>query len=353
MKRTVKSISVYDLKPNMFLDKDLIINGITLVGNGVPLTALMIKKISQFYTYDGISIYIDEKERSVPSSETSVVKSLTRTEDLLNYFVDKIDIFLSNIDKNSKLDLNDIRTMSKSLLDDSSDYSSILQSITKSRTIDEYLVRHCVNVAFLSSMLGRWLDLSKNDLILLTYAAFLHDIGKTMVNPKILNKPTQLTKLEFEEIKKHSIYSYNLVRTIPYLDKSVGLGVLMHHERLDGSGYPLHLKEDKINTFAKIIGITDTFDAMTSDKVYRKKQVPLKVLEIMQRECITVLDYDYLSIFIKQMLNYYIGQSVKLNNGSIGQIVKIDINNIYSPLISIGQSFVDLNTQNDLFIIDF
>jgi HD-GYP domain-containing protein (c-di-GMP phosphodiesterase class II) len=201
-------------------------------------------------------------------------------------------------------------------------------------------------------MLGKWIDLPNKDLTLLTYAAFLHDIGKTKVNQTILNKPSSLTKLEFEDIKKHAIYSYELIKNIPYLDESVGLGVLMHHERLDGTGYPLGLKEDKINSFAKIIAITDMFDAMTSDKVYKKKQNPFKVLEIMQHDCMGLLDYNYLSIFIQQMSNYYTGEMVTLSNGSIGKIIIIDLNNIARPLISIDSTFIDLSVEKDVFIVD-
>ncbi|MBU3111920.1 HD-GYP domain-containing protein [Clostridium lacusfryxellense] len=352
MKKNIKNVSVYELKPNMILAKDLIINSITLVAKEISLNESMIKKILEFYPNDNLYIYASEEETLLPTSQNLNVHSLIQTENLLNYFSKQISNFLDNIDKNSKLNLTAIRTMSKDLLDNQNDYGSLLKSITKSRTIDEYLVRHCVNVAFLSSMLGKWLNLSNKDLTLLTYAAFLHDIGKTMINPKILNKPAKLTKSEFEEIKKHSVYSYELVRTIPYLDESVSSGVLMHHERLDGSGYPLHLKEDKISAFAKIIGITDTFDAMTSDKVYRKKQCPLKVLEIMQRDYMALFDYHYLSLFIDKMANYYTGEIVKLSNGKFGTIIKIDINNISSPLVSIDSTFVDLNTEKDIYILD-
>jgi len=242
--------------------------------------------------------------------------------------------------------------MSKEILDNLNDYGSILKSITNSRNIDEYLTRHCVNVALLSSMLGKWLNLPKNELMLLTYAAFLSDIGKTKVNPTILNKPSKLTESEFDEVKKHSFYAYDLIKNIPSLDKSVILGVLTHHERLDGSGYPLGLKEDKINTFAKIIAITDMFDAMTSDRVYSQKQNPLNVLEIMQHDCIGLLDYNYINTFIRKMPNYYTGEMVKLNNGCIGKIIEIDINNISKPLISVDSNFIDLQKEKDLFIIE-
>jgi HD-GYP domain-containing protein (c-di-GMP phosphodiesterase class II) len=351
MKANVKSVSIYELKPNMIIAEDLTLNGLTLVTREMALTGAMIKKILEFYPSDYIYIYADE-EVVAPTLQSSRQQALLKTENVLNDFSNNIDSFLSNIQQNSKPDLTEIKTMSKEILESLNDYGSILKSITNSRTIDEYLIRHCVNVAFLSSMLGRWLDLSNKDLTLLTYAAFLHDIGKTKIDHTILNKSSKLTKLEFEEIKKHSVYSYDLIKDIPYLDKSVSLGVLMHHERIDGSGYPLGLKEQRISTFGKIIAITDMFDAMTSDKVYSKKQNPFKVLEIMQHDCMGLLDYNYLTIFIKQMSNYYTGEMVKLNNGSVGKIIKIDINNISNPLISIDSNFVDLSKEKNLFITE-
>ena len=352
MKQKVKSISIYKLKPNMILAEDLILNGLTLVTKEIALNSSMIKKILEFYPSDNISIYDHEQDITATISQKSRQEKIIETENVINHFSSRMDNFLNSLDKNAELDLTEIRTMSKEILDNLTDYDSILRSITNSRNIGEYLRRHSVNVALLSSMLGKWLNFSKKDLTLLTYAAFLHDIGKTKVDQTILNKPSKLTKLEFEEIKKHSVYSYELVRNIPYLDESVGLGVLMHHERLDGSGYPLHLKEEKINAFAKIIGIIDMFDAMTADKVYGKKQNPFMVLNFMQHDCMGLFDYNYLNTFVKQMLNYYTGEMVMLSNGSIGKIIKIDTNNIALPLISIDSNFMDLSNEKDIFITE-
>lgn len=348
----VKSINIYKLIPNMILAEDLILSGITLVAKGIALNSSMIKKILESYPLDTISIYAKEEEETLPIHQNTRQESFIETENILNHFTTRIDVFLNNIEKNKELDLTEVRTMSKEILENLTDYDSIIRSITNSRNVDEYLTRHSVNVALLSSMLGKWLDFSKKDLTLLTYAAFLHDIGKTQVNQTILNKTTKLTKLEFEEIKRHSVYSYDLVKNIPYLDEAVSLGVLMHHERLDGTGYPLHLKEEKINAFAKIIGITDMFDAMTSDKVYRKKQNPFLVLEIMQHDCMGLFDYNYLNTFVTQMSNYYTGETVKLSDGSIGKVIKIDLNYISKPLIAIDSGFIDLSTEKDIFITE-
>jgi HD-GYP domain-containing protein (c-di-GMP phosphodiesterase class II) len=352
VQKRAKNISIYDLKPSMILSEDLVLNGLTLVTKEIELTDSMIKKILEFYPSNTIRIYEQGEEAIASALKYLREQSSIQTENTLSNFSNSINNFLSKIGQSSEPDLTEIRTMSKEILDNFNDYGSILKSITNSRNIDEYLMRHCVNVALLSSMLGTWLNLSKNDLTLLTYAAFLHDVGKTKVNPNVLNKSSKLTKLEFEEAKRHSIYSYELVKNIPYLDNSVSLGVLMHHERLDGSGYPLGLKEDKISTFAKIIGITDIFDAMTSDRTYSKKQNPFKVLEIMQHDCMGLLDYNYLSTFIKQMANYYTGEMVNLSNGSVGKIIKIDLNNISRPLISVDSNFIDLSKEKDIFIIE-
>jgi len=352
MKQKVKSINIYELQPSMMLAEDLILNGLTLVTKKVALNNLIIEKILEFYPSNTISICSYEEKEAPSSSQNLRAQSIIQTEVLLNNFSKKIDKFLKTIKKDTKPDLTEIRNMTKEILDDISDYGAIIKTLTNSRNIDERLTRHCVNVALLSSMLGRWLDLPTKDLTLLTYASFLHDIGKTMVNPTILNKTSKLTKLELEEIKKHSIYSYELVRNIPFLDESVSFGVLMHHERLDGSGYPLHLKDDKINSFAKIIGITDTFDDMTAGGAYVKKQNPLKVLDVLQHDCIGLLDYSYINTFIKHMSNYYTGETVKLNNGSIGKIIKIDLNNISRPLLSIDSNFIDLSVEKELSIIE-
>lgn len=353
MKPNVKSISIYELEPNMILAENLVLDGVTLVAMGIELNSSVIKKIVEFYPSNTVRINASGEELIVPISQNSRQQSLIQTENILNRFSNKIDIFLDNLQKNSEPDLTEIKIMSKEILENLNDYGSIIKNITNSKNIDEYLTHHCVNVALLSSMLGKWLNLPESELTLLTHAAFLSDIGKTKINPIILNKPSKLTEPEFDEVKKHSFYAYDLIKNIPLLDKSVISGVLMHHEHLNGSGYPLGLKEAKINTFAKIIAIADTFDAMTSDRVYTKKQNPLKVLEVLQHDCIDLLDYNYITTFVRHMSNYYTGEIVKLNTGSIGKIIKIDINNISKPLISIDSNFIDLQKEKDLFIMDF
>lgn len=353
MDLTVKTISIYDLEPDMILAENLIVNSLILVAEGTILTISMVKRIIEICPFNTIHVYETQEEINVPNLSNSRERKLIQTENIINRFSNKMDTFLDTLENKLEADITLIKNMTKEILDDLTDYGCILKCISNSSTIDSYLTRHCVNVALLSSMLGTWLNLSKDDLNLLTTTAFLSDIGKTKVDPVILNKPSKLSDTEFIEIKNHSIYAYELIKNIPSLEPAVISGVLSHHERLDGSGYPQGLKEDKISSFAKIIAITDMFEAMTSERSYCKKKHPLAVLEFMQHECIGLLDYSYLTIFIKNMLNYYTGEMVKLNNGCVGNIVKIEIDAISKPLISIQSNFIDLNKEKDLFILDF
>jgi HD-GYP domain-containing protein (c-di-GMP phosphodiesterase class II) len=107
----------------------------------------------------------------------------------------------------------------------------------------------------------------------------LHDIGKLYIPREILKKPSQLTVYEFEEIKRHTILGYDILKKSDRLNMTSAYIALGHHERYDGSGYPLHLKSEGIQIFARIVAVADVYDALTSDRVYRKKLKPHEVYE--------------------------------------------------------------------------
>ena len=176
------------------------------------------------------------------------------------------------------------------------------------------IYRHSINVAILSNLLGKWIGLDEKKIHLLTYSGLLHDIGKTKIDSKIFNTNNSLSEDDFKIVKSHPLLGYNIVKEINFLDKSVAQGILMHHERLDGSGYPLGLQDDKISQFGKIIAIADVFDAINSNRSYRKKKAPFESLQIIKKESFGKLDYTYCNIFLHHMFSYYVGKDVVLNN---------------------------------------
>lgn len=253
--------------------------------------------------------------------------------------------------KNSTID--EIRNISQILQIHMTDYNAILNDIVMYGSGEDCIYRHGLNVAMLSYVLGMWLGLDKSKLDLLTYAALLHDIGKTKVDFNVLNKKRDFSDDDFTTIKNHSLLGYKIVQNINFLDKSVSQGILMHHERLDGSGYPLGIKVDKISQFARIIAIADIFDAVNSNRIYRKRKTPLEAARIIKRESFGKLDYEYCNVFLDHILSYYNGKEVILNDKTKATLVKVDINSLDKPLLLLEDGFLELIESPDLYIEKF
>lgn len=136
---------------------------------------------------------------------------------------------------------------------------------------DGYTVDHCHRINRLSMMVGEKIGLNSKQMKSLNIASFLHDVGKLKIPLEILQKPEALTSEEWDIMKKHSSYGREILEEIglPFL-VDAGKVVEQHHERYDGKGYPKGLSKDEIRIESSIISVVDSFDAMTSDRVYRK-----------------------------------------------------------------------------------
>lgn len=161
-----------------------------------------------------------------------------------------------------------------------------------------YHYAHDVAISLLSAFLGEKMGYKKGEWLQIGLAGCLSNIGMSQISPKILNKESGLSDEEREEVKKHTVYSYRLVEPISILTQGVKLAVLQHHERLDGSGYPLGLQENKIHSFARIIAVSDTFLAMTSERYHQAKQSPQIVLEQLQTEHDLTLDQAIVQVLV-------------------------------------------------------
>jgi HD-GYP domain-containing protein (c-di-GMP phosphodiesterase class II) len=250
------------------------------------------------------------------------------------------------------LDMERVHEVSQSLSNNFDSINDLVFCLSKVRSINEYTYTHSLNVSLLCSLLGSWLNLSHTHIEQLSYCGILHDIGKSKVSPEILNKPGALTPEEFDEIKKHPVTAYKMLEQDDSISKDVALGVLMHHEREDGSGYPFGLKSDQIHYYAKILAVVDVYDAMTSNRVYKKRQPPFDVLEMYESEYLTKCDAGIMLTFLKHISSFYIGTSVKLSDGSTGEIVYINHNRISRPLIKSNDSIIDLSSRPELKIVE-
>jgi putative nucleotidyltransferase with HDIG domain len=218
------------------------------------------------------------------------------------------------------------------------------------RSADEYTFIHSVNVAFYSMMLAKWLNLSAaeiNDAIL---AGLLHDVGKMRIPGEILNKTAKLTADEFERMKKHTLYGYELVNNIKGLSEDIKNAVLLHHERMDGSGYPFGYQSNKLNRYTRIVAIADVFDAMTAERVYKRQSTPFEAFGMFQTEGTRIFDIGMLNTFMSRMPSYLTGIKVLLSNGEAGDIVFVPLQSVTNPIIKIKEDYIDLSSMQTVKI---
>ncbi|MFC5451996.1 HD-GYP domain-containing protein [Paenibacillus aestuarii] len=207
---------------------------------------------------------------------------------------------------------------------------------------DEYTYQHSVQVGMLSYYLATWLGKPEKEARIIGKAGYLHDIGKSKVDPEILKKPGKLTADEFSEVQKHTIYGYEIIRK-SLKDDTLALVALQHHERMDGSGYPLKKTETQIHSYASIVAVADIYSAMISDRIYQEKRDLLYVLKELHRMSFGQLDPKLTQVFIRNMIPNFIGKKVLLSDGRKGLIVMTNPSDFFNPLIKINENFVDLS----------
>lgn len=250
-----------------------------------------------------------------------------------------------------QLPLLDIRTKLEQLTRNIEVYNSLTFSPRRSG-VNDYLLHNSILVALTSFQLAKWQGMQQRDWIPIALAGLLHDIGNMRVDEAILLKPTKLTAPEFEELKKHTIIGYNLLKNIAGINEGVKLAALQHHERHDGSGYPLGIRGDKIHPYAKLVAVTDMYHAMTTSRQYKKAASPYLVLEQLMKDAFGRLDPALVQLFINKLTAFHNGTVVRLNDGAVAEIVFTDRNNPTRPMVNMNGRIVNLAIERDRFIQD-
>jgi len=215
--------------------------------------------------------------------------------------------------------------------------SLILSLINALAPVDEYLQRHCVNVGLLNGLQGQWLGLKKKDVDELVLIGLLHDCGKALIPPKVLNVPRKLTLVEYEVIKMHAVYSYELLGEF---HETVRHAARCHHEKVNGDGYPDGLPPGKIGLEARITAISDIYDAMVSQRAYKRPRSPFNILSVISKLKDSELDARLVDVFIRYMPQELLDKQVMMSNGSVGSVHEIDPEEIEYPMIKMNGSVI-------------
>lgn len=227
--------------------------------------------------------------------------------------------------------------------------SNVFDMIHSLRSYDDATYTHCINVALISNIIGQWLKLSEEDIEIATQAGLFHDIGKLLIPGEIITKPAKLTPDEYSIVQTHPQQGYQILKDLN-LSEHIKNAALMHHERCDGTGYPLHLMGPQIDFFAKIVTVADVYDAMTSARVYRGPLCPFIAIQMFESEGLQKYDANIIMTFLQNIVNTYLLNRVRLNNGQEGEIVFINRDHLAKPTIKCDDKYIDLSVNNSLYI---
>lgn len=349
----MKLVRTSQLEEGMILAEDIMGKyDIVFLTSGTVLTDRHIENLTKL---DLQYVYVMEKtneavsDQILPPSVVIVDRQLTKE---YSQSMDQFKNVYQTVGLGKKIEREVVEKSVLPLMKEVVKSNNVLGRLRQIESSDAYTYRHSMNVGILAAMIGKWLNYSEKDLESLTTAAMLHDIGKSKIPEDIINKPGSLTAEEYELVKKHSNFGYEILKNSEGMTFDILCGVLQHHERMDGSGYPLGIKGNRIHEFAKIIAVVDVFDAMTSQKVYRSKVSPFKVAEHIVQNSFDTLDPYIANIFLENISKYYAGNIVKLNTGEVGEIVLVNKQSPTRPLIKINEKFVDLLKNHDYEIMD-
>lgn len=354
-------VKLEDLKEGCIISEDIysltnqpIVSSKTIVKSETidVLKAFLIKELEiDKMQVDGTGF--NKNELGKEEKNTNVQKEeMNSLEDQFLIAVRKFKKEFSSWQAGASININNIRQLMMPLIDEFIQSPSKLFSLHHFSTKDEYLYQHCVAVGLLSAYMGKQLNLDKAEIVQLALGGCLADAGMSKVKNSILTKKTALTREEFEEIKQHPIQSYKMIKDITVLRDKTKIAILQHHERLDGSGYPRGSVNEKISEYAKIIGLVDSFHAMTSNRNYRQKSSVFRVLEQMLEDNFGKYDINLLNILSKSINCFSIGTKVKLSNNTIAEIIFIDNNKPTRPLVKLIDEgiIISLEKNRQLYI---
>ncbi|NPV01278.1 MAG: HD-GYP domain-containing protein [Brevinematales bacterium] len=207
---------------------------------------------------------------------------------------------------------------------------------------DDYTYTHSINVCLLSILFAKKMNYNEKGLKIVGIGALLHDIGKQMISKEILNKPFNLTRDEFEIMKKHPIYGYELIRSQSSYGTLIQKVVLLHHEKYIGKGYPFGLRGEQIGEIAQIVSLADNFDAITSERVYKPARPYWYALSTIKKESGTSFAPRLARAFVEDMPKYLTeseiftkGGFVVLNTGEVGEVIDYRFPQSLKPVVNI------------------
>jgi len=268
-----------------------------------------------------------------------------------NKSVSAVEKAFSNIRDSQNVSLDSLSETADDIAESSILAGNVIDQLYNFPPCDDYTFRHSVNVCAISALIATWLKFPPEMVSAISLTGLLHDIGKADLPPQLLNKPYRLPIEEYKQYQQHTQLGYNLANNIPGIAQSILSGILQHHEREDGSGYPFGVTSDKIHPYAKIVAIADIYDeCLTINCEQPGTFSPYLSLERLRSQ-VHCLDAKPCIIFIDSMTNFLSGNLVELTDGQHARVVFINKEQPSRSIVQLQDSTVlDLSDEHVLQI---
>jgi len=322
----VRQVSVNSLTMGDVLGKTIFSSsGRILLGKGVKLTPLYIAKLKDM----GISILYIEDDRFNDVIVEDVINEEHRREAM-----DILEKSTRSVRLGKELDGFDLKKIIRKIVEEILFKKDIIVNMMEMRSLDNQMFAHSVNVCVLSAIIGKAMLLDRDKLENLAIGAILHDIGKIHLAPKLSTK-NDLTAEEAELLKTHTTLGFEELRKRKDLNLAVAHIAFQHHEHMNGTGYPRHLKESDIHPLAQIVAIADLYDKITSDQSGVKRIMPHEACEILMGLAGVFYPLEMVRVFLRSIAAYPTGITVKLNTGEIGVVVDQNLSMPARPIVRV------------------
>jgi HD-GYP domain-containing protein (c-di-GMP phosphodiesterase class II) len=308
--------------------------GLVLLAEGVELTEPLLNRLKELgmrflYIRDPLTEGIDVREPISQETRRRAMHTLKRT------FRDYIDRPARHAIGVYPYVGREMREVMRLIIDDLSSNRDAMMMLMDMQAVDHYLYSHSLNVCIYTTMLGLAHGYQGEDLLTLGLGALLHDIGKTQIDMQVLLKPGKLDERELAEMRRHAEIGYLLLKDEPNIPLIAAHCAYQHHERINGSGYPRGLQGDEIHEFAKWIAIVDSYDAMTSYRVYRNTMLPHQAVEALYAGSGTLYDTEMLKVFRDNVAIYPVGIGVRLSTGQEAVVVDLNATSVHRPIVRV------------------
>ena len=355
---SMQRISLDAIQPGMYLSKPLFLaDGTVLLHEGVEIK----ERYLRYLRNKGIdSLFVGTPESPADAIEIEDFNTPQDRQAAMAAARETINQF--SVGKG--INLSQVKNMVSNFINQLEQDPAMMPYLLDIRRKEEYMFSHAVNTCILSVMTGLAMGYDEKQLHELGLAAMLHDIGKTKFSKHLARQfPPYLTKYEKEEYKRHCFYSLEILRDSDSLSVNVLNACFQHHERWNGSGYPLGLTGTAICEYAQIIGIADVYDRLIAGVPYRRPTPVYYAVAILNQAAGVYFNPAIVDVFTQNVAIYPMGKMVRLNNQQGGLILGAGIHSKTIPVVRIISSQdsrvmnqlieLDLKRNPDLFIVDF